>query len=92
MHGLDRFLILLDHRFQTSAALIYIPLDPSANANIRISIHIDLDIHQIPQFFVLKDQNTFHNDDPLRFDAHSLIAAVVDSKVINRTEDLLTVF
>ena len=48
VHRLHRLLILQNHRLQASAPLVYIPLDPAADTNIRIRVHKDLNIHKIP--------------------------------------------
>ena len=59
IHGFDHGQVLFDNRIQGPAPLFHIPFNPANNANIVIRIHIDFDIHQIPQTLVCQNQDAF---------------------------------
>ena len=80
-------LILQQHALQGPAPLVHVPLDPAAQPHVRIGVHKDPDIHQVPQRLVLEDQDAFHNDDLPGDDADGLVAAVVLGKVVDRAVD-----
>ena len=53
MHGFDRRQILFNDVFQVPSPFIDIPKDPAQNALIRVGLHEDFDIKEIPQPFIL---------------------------------------
>ena len=89
VHGFNGFLVLLQHAFQGPAPLGHIPLDPAAKPHIRIGIHKNFNIHQIPQGLIFKNQNTLDDDDTLGHDFDGLIGTVVLGKIIHRALDAL---
>ena len=91
VHGLDGLLILHKHRFQRPAPLVHIPLDAPAQADIRIRIHENANVHQIPQGFVFENQNALHNNYLGGGNAGGFVAAVVNGEIIHRAIDGLSV-
>ena len=58
----------------------------------RVRIDIYLDVHQVPEFLVLEDQNTIDDDYLRRFDQHGFGRSVVIDERIDRMFDRNVVF
>ena len=58
-------------------------------ADVGIGVDVDLDVHQLAQRFVGKEQDALEQDDRLRLDAPRLCGARVCGKVVDRNLDRL---
>ena len=58
VHGLDCRGILRDDRLHGAPPLAYVAQDAAGEADVGVRIDIYLDVHQVPEFLVLEDQNT----------------------------------
>ena len=73
--------------FEASAALGNVAFDAADQADVGVGIHKDLNIHQITERLVLKDQNALDDDHALWNDGDGFFRAVVDGIVIDRAFD-----
>ena len=89
VHGLHRGQVLVHHGFQRAAALLHIPQGAAQDAHVRVRLHEDLDVQQIPQLLALEDQDALHDDHLGGLDLHRLVGAVVDGVVIHGAVDRL---
>ena len=85
MHGLDGRQILVNDPPQVSAPFLHIPQSPAQDPFIRVSLHIDLDIHHIPQALILEDQDSLHEDDFVGQGRRCLVRPVMDRIVVDGT-------
>ena len=84
MPGTHNIRILPYDALYSPAALCYIPLKPSYEADIRRSIHIELQIEQIPYALIVEDHKTIHDNELCRFDTHHLIHPAMMDEIILR--------
>ena len=63
VHGPDGGQVLADHRFHGTTSLGDVPLQAADEADVGVGIHKDLDIHQLSQGLVGKDQDALHQHD-----------------------------
>lgn len=87
VHGADSFLILLDDGFQSPAALEHVTDQAANEADIGVGIDEDLQVHQISQRFVFKNQNAFNQDCGARFNFHHLRNSAMLSEIVDGTFD-----
>ena len=87
VHGLHRGQILGHHRLHGAPPLLHVPQGPAENAHIGVGLHEDLDIQQVPQLFILEDQDALHDDHLGGPDLHGLVGAVVQRVVIHGAVD-----
>lgn len=92
VHRLDRRGILRDDRLHGAPPLAYVAQDAAGEADVGVRIDIYLDIHQVPEFLVLEDQNTIDDDYLRRFDQHGFGRSVVIDERIDRMFDRNVVF
>ena len=83
VHGLD---------CRGAPPLAYVAQDAAGEADVGVRIDIYLDIHQVPEFLVLEDQNTIDDDYLRRFDQHGFGRSVVIDERIDRMFDRNVVF
>ena len=62
VHRLDGGVILLGHRCDRASSLLHIPLDPSQNSLVRISLNIHGKIKTIADRLRRKQQDPLHDD------------------------------
>lgn len=89
VHRLDRRQILRHDGLQRSAALVDVANDAADNAHIGVRIDENLDVAEVAQLLVLKDQDTLHDDDLGGLDPHRLIDPVMYRKIVDRSFDTL---
>lgn len=87
MHGLYGGEVLIDDVFDLPAPLLGVPQHPSEDSLVRIRIHEDLDVHQVPEALVVKGQDPLQEDDPLGLDPYRGLGPVVIGIVIGRGDD-----
>ena len=84
--------ILRDDRLHGAPPLAYVAQDAAGEADVGVRIDIYLDVHQVPEFLVLEDQNTIDDDYLRRFDQHGFGRSVVIDERIDRMFDRNVVF
>ena len=89
MHRLDRRQILRHDGLQRSAALVDVANDAADYAHIGVRIDENLDIAEVAQLLVLKDQDTLHDDDLGGLNPHRLIDPVMYRKIVDQSFDTL---
>ncbi len=62
-----------DDHFHRPPALADVALEPPYEAQVRLGIHEDLDVHQIAQLTILENQNSFDDDRRPRLKPHRLL-------------------
>ena len=82
--GLYCGLILKKDRFHRPPTFIHIPLDPAAQPDVSVGINEYFDVHQVPQGFILENQNTLYHDYTFGLQQDYLIAPVMNGKIIYR--------
>ena len=90
VHGADGALILLHHRLHGASAFIDVSQQTADKADVRGRVHIELDVHHIPQTLVRKDQDALHQDHGAGQHAAHLLAADVPRKVVDGRVHRLT--
>ena len=80
-------LVLLDHRFGRPTALGDIRCKPADEAHVGVRVHEDLDVEELPQRGVNKDQDALHQDHPARRDGEGPVGPAVGGEIVDRDFD-----
>ena len=87
VHGLHGGGVLGDYGLHGASPLADIAQDTPCQADIRVGIHKNFNVHQLPQLLVLEDEDAVHNDHFRRTHGHSLGHAVMLHERIDRMLD-----
>ena len=87
VHGFDGRGVLRDDRLHRATAFADVAQDTPRQPNVRIGVHIDLDIHQVAQLPVLEDQDAVHDNHLRRLDQHGFRQPVVVHERVHRVFD-----
>ena len=90
VHRLDRCKILLHDRLQRALPLVDVAADAPQDADVRVGVHKDADVHQVAQPLIGQHQNPVDEQHGARRDAPRLVGAVVDHVVVDRAVDRLS--
>ena len=83
VHRLDGGQVLSHHGFQRAASLLHVPQGAAQDAHVGVGLHKDLNVQQIPQGLVLKDQDPLHDYHLGGLDLHRFISTVVDGVIVD---------
>jgi len=92
MHRADGGHVLVDDRICRPTALGDVALQTADEADVRVGIHEELNIKQLAQGWLGKEQDAFDEDDAARLDRLRPLGAAVGGEVIDRHFYRLAVF
>jgi hypothetical protein len=90
VHGPHRRQVLVDYGFNGSSPFADVPAEAPNEAQIRVRVDEDFDVHEFAQRLVFEDENAFQNYRSGRIQADSRRGSLVLRKIVHGAIDGLS--